>query len=260
MRNFGAALTQEQIIDAVTCQGDTAAQVNSYAQILPQQNYPETLFVSQGDFIIYDTVVNKYQRIQEKVGGWTGWTAENYELLTIGAMDHEIAKYWQDVITFQSADVASPEFAFNPTSRDIHYSLIRRQVEPNLLPFYNGDPNSPTVKKLMEADRARAMSIRSNLVKDFSVKLAQEGLDAYRQVLSQGLKSGMSQEQIQANAENAANEATDTSKNDVFANTTTGDTNGEEEESTILPKVLTMVAFAGIGFGAAWLRGRMKNG
>jgi hypothetical protein len=70
----------------------------------------------------------------------------------------------------------------------------------------------------------------------------------------------MSQEQIQANAENAANEATDTSKNDVFANTTTGDTNEEESESTILPKVLTMVAFAGIGFGAAWLRGRMKNG
>jgi hypothetical protein len=261
MRNFGAALTQKQIIDAVTCQGDTAAQVNSYAQILPQQNYPETVAAAQGDFIIYDTAVNKYQRIQERVGGFTGWQAQSYELLANGAQDREITNHWKDVITFQSAGVTSPEFAYNPTSRDVHYSLIRREVEPNLLPFYSGDPYAPTVKKLMEADRARAMSIRANLVKDFSVKLAQEGLDAYRQVLSSGLKSGMSQEQIQANAENAAQEATNTDKNDVYSNTTTGEGEGNgEEESTILPKVLTMVAFAGIGFGAAWLRGRMKNG
>lgn len=263
MRNFGAALTQKQIVDAVTCQGDTAAQVNSYAQILPQQNYPDTVWASKGDFIIYDTLRNKYIRIQEKVGGFTGWQPGNYELLANGAEDTQISNYWKDVITYQSAGVASPEFAYNPTSHDVHYSLIRKQVEPNLLPFYNGVPSLPTVKKLMEADRARAMSIRANLVKDFSVKLAQEGLDAYRQVLSSGLNSGLNSginlEQLQVNAEIAAQEATNTNKNDVYSNTTTDEGNGEEE-STILPKVLTMVAFAGIGFGAAWFKRRMKNG
>lgn len=261
MRNFGAALTQKQIVDAVTCQGDTAAQVNSYAQILPQQNFPDTLYASQGDFIIYDTGLNKYKRIREKVGGLSGWTAKSYELLS-ESESPQISNYWKNVITYQSAGVASPEFAYNPTSHDVHYSLIREEVLPDLLPFYNGNPFSPTVKKLMEADKARAMSIRANLVKDFSVSLAQEGLDAYYQIISSGLKDGMNSEQLQANAENAAANAVNQNDNTTYSNTTTNDENGqgEEEESTLLPKVLTMVTFAGIGFGAAWFRRRKKNG
>jgi len=236
MRNYGATLTEAELINALTCEADTSAQVSNYSQLLPPERYATSS--KNGVFYAYD----EYTRGWYEFGITNKGERINFRAFTTLS---DVTNWWEEVLG---------EGAFRPTSQYIYNSLTRKRVHPELMPYFTGNAAEPAPQGLVEAESRRAMAIREEMVKDFSVRMGQSALDAYSSTLSSALKSGLPTEVAQQKANEAVNEATDISKNDVYV----GNESGGSNEDSILPKILTMVAFAGIGFGAAWLRGRYK--
>lgn len=245
MRNFGSTLSHEEIVDAVTCQVDTPAQTNSYDVMLPAT---KKINVVQSRLSYYDTVENRwtFETQRKKLDG--SFTDPTPGLTRSGSV---INRYFKDMYTYSGGPV-NGNLIYNPVSFWVYNSITKKRVHPDLLPYYQGDTYNWTVKGLMEADVARAMSIRSRMIKDYSVELAKKGLDAYASAMSSG-SSGQTTTELQEIATNVALQEIETNA----TNTTGGNEENESsDDSGMLPKVLTTLVFAGIGLGIAHWRSK----
>lgn len=250
MRHFGSTLTQSEIIDAVTCQADTAAHVSNYFNMLPTEKSVGTFTVKR---VYYDTLNNTWafatvtpativgKSTIQRIKPPTGYEKNGYA----------ITNHFSNIYSYSKGPVAK-NLIYNPVSFWVYNSITKKRVHPDLVPFYNGDTNDWTVKGLMDADIARAMSMRDEMIKTYAVDLAQTGLNAYSNAL--GVSVGPASEADKAQATNAAANATDPNKNDTYSDS---QTNGNGASSNIVTKLLTTLVFAGLGFGvASYIEGR----
>ena len=258
MRNFGAVLPNSEFQDAITaitCTADTAKAIDRSSDLLPKGRVPTKKKKGYGYGFNKDTGRwgKVFYKLGESLNDGTWGTSYVIPGRTTG---------WQTYISdaLGGGSVGATRLD-KICSWYVWYFYRENKVHSDLKPFYSGNVNSPTISKIIDAEKKWAEQARQDLIFKLFLRRTRTSLDTQRDNFQKYVGQGMMPaEALELATQEAKEQANITSRKDyaealeaVGTYGSTGGENSEEKDPETRSRVIPVVA--GLSLGALTFAG-----